>query len=433
MVSAYARSRPLAVQQELSTPLVYAQDPPPPDIEPPPTSCGPVGTLECDDQNQCTLDACIDGWCVNTPLLDGSICDDLDPCTDGDMCLDGECIAIPRDCDDDNVCTSDRCDWVPEQPWFYVACFHDPIPGDCDDEDACTEDDACNEFGSCTGTQIDCDDGNDCTLDTCDPASGCVYTPVANGTTCNDEDSCTVNDICLYGACIGQRFRVCDDGNPCTDDSCATAVCTNSPNTGPCDDGLFCNGQELCIDAVCQTGQDPCPLQDCDEIENSCISNGDPIRGGQLYDNWMATLGAVGPSQDHPLWQSRPDQTSNTRSGAATWRCKECHGWDYMGADGNYATGTHKTGFPGILDSPMTPSELFTLLTDSPNLAAISTATVRERPFARDNSTTAQRPRLGLVRVPKIFETVRGRSNAPNYIDAAKALRCPFPCSPVTH
>ena len=68
--------------------------------------------------------------------------------------------------------------------------------------------------------------------------------------------------------------------------------------------------------------------------------------------------------QDHPLWQLRPDQTTNTRTGAATWRCKECHGWDYMGVDGQYGHGPHKTGFPGILDTPMSQSDLLILLTD---------------------------------------------------------------------
>jgi thiosulfate dehydrogenase len=48
------------------------------------------------------------------------------------------------------------------------------------------------------------------------------------------------------------------------------------------------------------------------------------------------------------LWSQ---QTTNSRSGADTWRCVECHGWDYRGSQGAYATGTHQTGFPGILDA----------------------------------------------------------------------------------
>jgi len=57
------------------------------------------------------------------------------------------------------------------------------------------------------------------------------------------------------------------------------------------------------------------------------------------------------PTTDHPLWDTRPDTESNTRTGSDTWRCKECHGWDYMGVDGAYGSGSHKTGFDGIYDS----------------------------------------------------------------------------------
>lgn len=51
------------------------------------------------------------------------------------------------------------------------------------------------------------------------------------------------------------------------------------------------------------------------------------------------------PEGDQALWAT-PE--SNARSGGDTWRCKECHGWDYKGADGVYASGSHATGFPGI-------------------------------------------------------------------------------------
>jgi thiosulfate dehydrogenase len=71
------------------------------------------------------------------------------------------------------------------------------------------------------------------------------------------------------------------------------------------------------------------------------------IDGGRLYDKWwIETAGGEEPKEDHPLWKL---QTTNKRKGSATWRCKECHGWDYMGKDGVYGSGSHKTGFPGIL------------------------------------------------------------------------------------
>ena len=71
-------------------------------------------------------------------------------------------------------------------------------------------------------------------------------------------------------------------------------------------------------------------------------------RGGQLYDEWWDVIGADAPSSDLPLWTT---QSTNTRTGSITWRCKECHGWDYLGVDGAYGSGSHRTGFPGVYDA----------------------------------------------------------------------------------
>ncbi len=70
-------------------------------------------------------------------------------------------------------------------------------------------------------------------------------------------------------------------------------------------------------------------------------------KGGALYDKWWKiSESASEPSGDHPLWSI---QSTNTRSGSSTYRCKECHGWDYQGEDGAYSKGSHFTGFPNIL------------------------------------------------------------------------------------
>ena len=74
--------------------------------------------------------------------------------------------------------------------------------------------------------------------------------------------------------------------------------------------------------------------------------SGDPVRGGLLYNDWMKGLGVEVPATDQPLWAT---QTTNTRTGKDTWRCKECHGWDYLGKDGAYGKGSHATGFIGVL------------------------------------------------------------------------------------
>jgi mono/diheme cytochrome c family protein len=67
-------------------------------------------------------------------------------------------------------------------------------------------------------------------------------------------------------------------------------------------------------------------------------------RGGKLYDKWFKVIGAPKPEETHPAWPS-----SNTKKkGNATHRCKACHGWDLMGKDGAYASGSYKTGITGL-------------------------------------------------------------------------------------
>ena len=65
--------------------------------------------------------------------------------------------------------------------------------------------------------------------------------------------------------------------------------------------------------------------------------------GGRLYDTWWASLLADPPDSTHPAY---PEQ--GRYRGAETWRCVECHGWDYRGKDGVYGAGRHATGIKGI-------------------------------------------------------------------------------------
>jgi thiosulfate dehydrogenase len=75
-------------------------------------------------------------------------------------------------------------------------------------------------------------------------------------------------------------------------------------------------------------------------------SGEDIVRGALLYDKWYAVLGVAPPEGEMPIWGR---QGTNTRSGPDTWRCSECHGWDYRGANGAYGSGSHYTGFPDVL------------------------------------------------------------------------------------
>ena len=87
----------------------------------------------------------------------------------------------------------------------------------------------------CTdGTPLDCDDGNPCSVDICDPVAGCQHTPAADGISCSDEDVCNGTETCQLGACVKGAPLDCDDGIACTMDSCAPATgCTYSTSPGP--------------------------------------------------------------------------------------------------------------------------------------------------------------------------------------------------------
>ena len=47
---------------------------------------------------------------------------------------------------------------------------------------------------------------------------------MANGTTCDDADPCTLTDACIDGVCVGSTQRDCNDHVPCTNDSCKPGV-----------------------------------------------------------------------------------------------------------------------------------------------------------------------------------------------------------------
>ena len=72
-----------------------------------------------------------------------------------------------------------------------------------------------------------------------------------------------------------RSYRRCTrcDRNACTDDSCVDGQCQNTPNDGTCNDELFCNGVEQCVDGECVAGELPCPSADaCDEAMGRCTA-----------------------------------------------------------------------------------------------------------------------------------------------------------------
>jgi len=247
-------------------------DPRPPQCA---TSADCAGAIEI--TSPCMIPICVAGasTCAAVAVADGTACDDGDACSVQDACTVGVCRpGAPLVCDDGNLCTDDACD-------PSAGCTHVPNTAACDDGLACTSGDVC-AGGTCAGAgdcsctgDADCaDDGNLCngqvfcdqaaasptcavvpdskiTCDTgadacataaCNPASGlCEPTPRPDGTTCDDADPCTKDDVCTAGAC-GGAVNDCDDKNPCTVAVCHPKLgCLVEPN-GECGEcaGLQC-------------------------------------------------------------------------------------------------------------------------------------------------------------------------------------------------
>jgi hypothetical protein len=203
----------------------------------------------CNDNNPCTTDSCdpVEG-CMNVSQ-NGIACPLAGMCKTG-ICKDSECKVEKEVCDDGNPCTEDVCN-------EYSNCEFKPVSFiECDDGNLCTMEDRCGN-GICKGTVKNCEDGNVCTTDQCDPVSGCFHDMTGNA--CCDEK--------------GQSK--CDDGDVCTDDLCTgtgeNLQCFHQPNSAVCDDSDSCTVNDHCFNGFC-TGTD----KDCGDgnscTEDSCIA-----------------------------------------------------------------------------------------------------------------------------------------------------------------
>jgi hypothetical protein len=255
----------------------------------------------CDDGNACTKDKCEGNQGCSNVVLEAGDCNDANPCTVADHCVQGACVGEPVACDDKNPCTENLCTDT-------GGCEFVPMAGGCDDDDPCTVADQC-QGGACVGTPVSCDCQADadctpledqdlcngtlfcdqttfpyqcrvapesvvvcpgptgvgaiCLTPSCDPDSGACSLVAANqGLLCDDGDSCTVQSACNMGNCSGGIAVNCNDGNPCTDDSCdAVTGCLNTGNQAPCNDGDACTTADHCDNGACLGGA---PLE-CDD------------------------------------------------------------------------------------------------------------------------------------------------------------------------
>jgi DNA-binding beta-propeller fold protein YncE len=221
----------------------------------------------CSDTNPCTDDVCGGSAGCSHPF-NSAPCSDGSDCTLNDACVGGNCKGTSDTCDDGNACTTDSC--------AGSGCAHVSATGACDDGDKCTVGDACKNSVCLPGAVTNCNDGKDCTSDACSSADGCVYTP-ATGGICNDNDACTLADACSEGTCKGGALN-CDDGNPCTTESCDSAkgcVVVSADGAG-CSDDNPCTDGDLCGGGACNgivktcVSQGACVVAFCSAVSGGC-------------------------------------------------------------------------------------------------------------------------------------------------------------------
>lgn len=93
-------------------------------------------------------------------------------------------------CDDGNPCTVDSCSSLDQ------TCIHLPYP--CDDGNPCNGAESCQPGIGCLSPEpLDCDDSDPCTVDGCQPDTGCLHGPV-NSPLCYPQDV-----VCVLSGAAG--------------------------------------------------------------------------------------------------------------------------------------------------------------------------------------------------------------------------------------
>ena len=215
------------------------------------------------------------GWCENGACLypprNDLMCDDGSACTQNDICSEGVCLGEPRECDfappdacvgdmvlrtfipGTGVCASETglCEYQYEDLTCEVGCgmveptaTNDAGPTASEEATNPIADGGMDDAGThsapnpepvlgptaqclpdlCIG--VDCDDGNPCTTDTCDSLTGtCGHEGLNNQSLClSDEEQCN-EGRCIQGECVSFDGRDCTRSGRCTEGTCVSGTC----------------------------------------------------------------------------------------------------------------------------------------------------------------------------------------------------------------
>jgi len=204
----------------------------------------------------------------NGTALPGTSCDDNDACTINDIYTpDCNCAGIFVDEDEDTVCAAEDCD--DNNPDLPIA-----VGTPCDDGNPLSYDDMIGEDG-CTCTGIICE---------------------LTGTSCNDNDECTINDMYdVYCLCSGMATEDIDNDGICGAIDCDdnNPDLPTTPGTG-CDDNDMQTENDIYLSDGCTCAgtpiSDPCADLGGDEDGDGVCASDDCAPQNPFYPSIPGTL-----------------------------------------------------------------------------------------------------------------------------------------------
>ncbi|MBI5607463.1 MAG: hypothetical protein HY902_01130 [Deltaproteobacteria bacterium] len=167
-------------------------------------------------------------------------------------------------CDDGNDCTMDSC----HKPSGKCIAANVPSGTSCASSNKCLTEATCNGSGQCQGKPLECATASlgACETAACNPKTGaCDTVPKADDVSCSDGNPCSKSGTCKAGKCAAEKKfdgTLCDSPEACrVAGSCQAGTCTGGKilaDGSKCADGDPCTELSTCKSGQCQAGPGAC-------------------------------------------------------------------------------------------------------------------------------------------------------------------------------